>query len=659
MCGVCGIYTTSSSRDHEENIIRMVHSIRHRGPDDMGWETIEGRGGERVYLGNTRLSVIDTSPLGHQPMTSKDGSLSIVYNGEIYNFPEIKKILAERGHSFRSGTDTEVLLNAYLEWGTDALNLLNGMFAFAVWDRRRCELVIARDRLGIKPLYYSVHEGTITFASEIKALLTCDYMDQEIDPSGLADYLSYQFTLTPRTIFSNIKKLRPGTFMRLKEGKLSTHTYWTMKDIERDVSPLKKEDCEEALLMLLRESVRKRLISDVPLGVFLSGGLDSSLVVGLMAEATGGKIKTFSMGFPSRGEEAYNELEYARRVARYFDTDHHEHIAKPQDIEKEIEKIAYHFDEPFGGGLHTYFISALARRHVTVVLSGLGGDELFAGYEWNRMAKIIHSYKHIPGIIRRGIIEPALSPFPEKPLAGGLIQKMKKLIRYDRTDPVSWYPLWISVFHPEKVNELLDNGYCQSHSGIDHRSPFGEYMDEVSEWNYQDRLLYLQLKTTMLDDFLNYTDKMSMAHSLECRVPYLDHELVEYSMSIPFRFKMKGLIGKHILRRCAKNILPEDIVARKKQGFLMPIDVWMRGDMKPLVLDCLLGKRACCDGMLNRKSVEKILEEFFDQGKPLARHVWSLFTFTLWREVFLNRNRTFSKSLDAHGKVIQNDRLTQ
>jgi len=638
MCGICGIYTTSAVRDHRDSVARMVGALKHRGPDDAGWEVREGSEGERVYLGNARLSVIDTSPLGHQPMTSGDGNITVVFNGEIYNHPDIREILLKKGHSFRSSSDTEVLLNAYLEWGTGALELFNGMFVFAAWDRRTDELFVARDRLGIKPLYFSFRDGNFFFASEIKALFSCDLVEPRIDPGGLAEFLSYQFTLTPGTIFADIRKLAPGSYIKVRRGKLTHGTYWALKDIEHDGISLNIQDIEETLMMMIREAVRKRLVSDVPLGVFLSGGLDSSIITGLMAEMTGRRIKTFSMGFPAEGEESYNELKYARKVARHFDTDHHEYTARPEDIEREIENIAYHFDEPFGGGLHTYFISELARKNVTVVLSGLGGDELFAGYEWNRLEKITQLYGRIPAFLRRGMIGRIMAPLPFEPLKGNLIHKIKKLSVFDRVDPSERYPLWISVFDPQAIKGLVENRYAGRDIGLsDPTGRFREHAEEVPSWNHQDKLLYLQITTTMLDDFLNYTDKMSMAHSLECRVPFLDHEFVQFALNIPFRYKMKGLTGKHILKRCARKMLPADIIDRPKQGFIMPFDIWMRGKLKPLVLDCLLGTRGGGDEILNTESIKRVTTDFFDRGLPLARQVWSLFTFKLWMDVFERR----------------------
>jgi asparagine synthase (glutamine-hydrolysing) len=622
----------------------MVESLKHRGPDDDGWEVMTGAQGERIYLGSTRLSVIDTSPHGHQPMISEDGELALVYNGEIYNFPDIKSMLVRKGYGFRSGTDTEVLLHAYREWGAGALDLLKGMFAFAVWDGRNGKLFLARDRLGKKPLYYTAKGGTFAFASEIKALLAVGLIERKIDPAGLADFLTFQFTVAPRTIFSDVRKVEPGTTLTVKDGTIRGSIYWSLKNIEPPRNPLPIEHYEEGLEIRLREAVKRRLISDVPLGVFLSGGLDSSLIVGLMAEMTGERVKTFSMGFLSEREEAFNELQHARKVARHFDTDHHEHIGSPEDIEGEVEKIAYHFDEPFGGGLHTYFVSCLARKHVTVALSGLGGDELFAGYEWNRMAKVIGLYRRTPRPLRRYLVEPTLAHLRSSNLSGGYLQKLKKLFLYANIDSREWYPLWISVFHPENVRDLVSRGYANSLEGYDPCAGFRAHWNGVASSDPQDRLLYLQIRTTMLDDFLNYTDRMSMAHSLECRVPYLDHELVEFSMGIPFAYKMRWLAGKHILRRFARKILPRDIVERKKQPFLLPLDVWMRGRLKPLVLDLLLGSRGASDDILDREKVKTLAGDFFDRGMPFARQVWSLFTLKLWEEVFLTRREAETRA---------------
>lgn len=631
----------------------MVTSLAHRGPDDYGWEILTGGSGEQILLGNTRLSVIDTSPLGHQPMTSPEGDLTLVYNGEIYNFTDIRSLLVQKGYRFRSGTDTEVLLCAYREWGARALDLLVGMFAFAIWDGRRRELFLARDRLGKKPLYYTQRGGSFAFASEIKALIAADLIERKIDLAGLADFLVYQYTVSPRTIFADVRKLPPGTCLTVKDGAMRITPYWDLSVTEPAKDRLPIEHYEEGLEVRLREAVRRRLVSDVPLGAFLSGGLDSSLIVGLMAQVSGERIKTFSMGFPSRGEEAYNELAFARTVALHFGTDHHEYIATPDDIEREIEKIAYYFDEPFGGGLHTYFISSLARKHVTVALSGLGGDELFAGYEWSRMAKVIDLYRRAPRTLRHYLIDPALSSLGSNNRSGGFLQKLVKLSRYANTDSRDWYPFWISVFHPESVTEVLSRGAAKTLEGYDPRAGFRQHWGDAAPRGCQDRLLYLQMRTTMLDDFLNYTDKMSMAHSLECRVPYLDHELVEFAAGIPFEYKMRGLEGKRILRLCARRILPGDIVQRKKQPFLMPLDVWMRGRLKPLVLDVLFETRGASDDLLDRQKVRALADAFFVRGMPFARQIWSLFTLRLWEGVFLRRGEEHTGKERAHGKICE------
>ncbi len=653
MCGVCGIYTIEFREGREDDMSLMVECLEHRGPDDAGWVTLEGSSGEMVSLGNTRLSVIDAGPLGHQPMATPDGSAWIVYNGEIYNFPEIRERLAKSGCRFVSGTDTEVLLHAYRRWGMEALDLLNGMFTFAIWDTVGDELFIARDRMGIKPLYYSVVDGTVTFASEIKAIVSSG-VSPEVDPAGLADFLAYQYIPAPRTIFRDIRKLEPGTFLSVRRGNVVQHTYWSPAGNERPGRRLRPEIYEEGLDLLLTDAVRKRLISDVPLGAFLSGGIDSSLIVGIMAELAGTKVRTFSMGFLSEGEEPYNEIAYARSVADYFCTDHHEHIAHPRDILHEIEDIAWHFDEPFGGGLHTYFLAGLARRHVTVALSGLGGDELFAGYEWNRLARMVELYGRVPGVLRRQVLERLLSPFPPRPLSGGLVQKLKKAARFHRMDPRHWYPFWISVFEPDRIDEILNRNYALAAAGHDPLAAFRSAWDGAPSPLKQDRLLFQQIRTTMLDDFLNYTDKMTMAHSLECRVPFLDHRLVEFALGIPFELKMRRLDGKQILKRYARKRLPDEIIDRPKQGFIMPLDVWMRGDLKPLVLDHLLGERARNWDMLDMETVQELARGFFEQGEPLGRHIWSLFTFALWRNVFFEHLPARKSQGDIHGEIYQN-----
>lgn len=654
MCGVCGIYSTTFREGSERDISRMVNCMKHRGPDDAGWITLAGSRGEQVSIGNTRLSVIDTSPLGHQPMSAWDGRTWIAYNGEIYNFQEIRKRLSKKGCTFTSGTDTEVLLSAYREWGMGALDILNGMFAFAIWDAGEGELIIGRDRMGIKPLYYAHKNGTVAFASEIKALVSTDIVGSDIDPAGLADFLAYQYIPTPRTMFRDIRKLEPGTFLSVRGGRIAQHSYWSLREADRPVRTLPSEVYEEGLDLLLTDAVRKRLISDVPLGAFLSGGVDSSLIVGIMAKLAGAKIKTFSMGFLSEGEEPYNEIAYARRVAEHFGTDHYEYIARPVDIQHEIEKIAYHFDEPFGGGLHTFFLSLLARRHVTVVLSGLGGDELFAGYEWNRLAKMVSAYGRIPSWLRSHVIDRIHALFPSRPLAGGLMQKLKKASRFERMNPGDRYPFWISVFEPDRIDDVLNKNYALAVGAHDPLTAFRSAWDSAPAGSDQERLLYQQIRTTMLDDFLNYTDKMTMAHSLECRVPFLDHRLVEFAMGVPFELKMKRLTGKHILKRYARRFLPDEVVDRPKQGFIMPLDIWMRGPLKTLIMDHLHGERARNWDVLNMEYVQKLTRAFFDEGEPLGRHIWSLFTFSLWRNAFFEHLPAGKSSGDIHGEIYQN-----
>ena len=629
MCGICGqVLFDPEARVDPAELRRMTEAIIHRGPDSDGYYLKD-----TVGLGMRRLRIIDLET-GEQPIANEDGSLWIVFNGEIYNYVELRPELEARGHVFRTRSDTETILHLYEDYGPKCLEHLNGMYAFAIWDRRRRELFIARDRLGIKPLFYAVQPGRrLIFGSEIKSLLQTD-ISREPDYLGLHDYLSLFYVPTPRSAFKEIHKLPPGHWLRCRaDGTVQIERYWDVPFPTEGTGPRSERQPRaayvEQIRHLLRESVRRQLRSDVPLGVFLSGGLDSTSVVAFMSELLDQPVRTFSIGFQ---EPSYNELPEARLVAQAFETEHHELVVEPDLIDL-IPKIVLHFDEPFAdySAIPTYLVSQMARQEVTVVLSGDGGDELFAGYQTHYAYRVARLYRLLPRLLRDRVIAPLVKRLPTSTDRISFDFMAKRFVTGAHL-PFERGHYWWKVILNEDEKRGLYAADLFHQVQRDSYEVFAPYFDAVRGAHPLNQLLYVDTHTFLLDDGLVKVDRMSMAHSLEVRVPLLDHELVEYLAQVPPTLKSSGLNTKSLLRDVVRPLLPPTIVKGKKKGFTPPLPVWLKNDLRDFVQDTLSPARIRDMGLLRPEAVSQILDDHFAGRRDNNRPIWTILCFVLWHE---------------------------
>jgi asparagine synthase (glutamine-hydrolysing) len=630
MCGIAGfidLWDVRPARDEEQRaaiLDRMCRIIRHRGPDDQGVMIKPG-----VALGMRRLSIIDLVS-GDQPISGEDGSITIVFNGEIYNFLELKPQLEARGHKFKTHSDTEAIVHAYEEFGPDCLNDLRGMFALAIWDDRARRLFIARDRAGKKPLYYTVTpNGTLVYGSELKSLLEHPDVRGELDVKALDAYLVLGYVPDPLSIFRHIHKLPPGHYLTFADGKVSVKQYW---DFEFETNESRSEDDYlEELRALLDESVRLRLISDVPLGAFLSGGIDSSTVVAIMARHMGQPVKTFSIGFH---EDSYNELKYARLTAEKFGTDHHEFFVTP-DICSVVDELVWHFDEPFAdsSAIPTYMVSKLARDHVTVILSGDGGDELFAGYTRYVVDRKREGFRFLPKQLREGVMRPLSERLPHATWGRNYLHNVS-------LDPISRYLDSVSIFTSLNRKSLYTSEFTQQLGSTNYVSKlFQEVAGKITNDEPLDRLLYLDSKTYLPGDILTKVDRMSMAVSLEARAPLLDHKLIDFVTKIPASLKLAGLETKYLLKKAVQDLVPSEILNRPKQGFGVPIQEWINQQLRSRLRETLTESRTRQRGYLDSRYVGVLLDEHERGRRDHSMRLWSLFMLELWQRQFLDERR--------------------
>ena len=626
MCGICGIVLDRENQTVDTDTLHLMNStLTHRGPDDEGMFLHKN-----VGLAARRLSIIDVTG-GHQPIHNEDKSVWVVFNGEIYNFQELRDRLTKNGHSFYTQTDSEVIVHLYEEYGLECVNQLTGMFAFALWDVKQKTLLLSRDRLGIKPLYYYHKNGHFLFASELKALLQHPIVGREIDIKGLDCYFTYGYIPAPHTIFKDIFKLKPATIMTVRQADLLEQTYWELDYTDKLNGTI--DELGEELLLRLGDSVRRHLISDVPLGAFLSGGLDSSTIVALMSEEIREPVKTFSLGY----EGHRDELSYARLVAKHLVTDHHEFVVSPNMAEF-LPALVWSQDEPFfdNSMLPTYLVSQLAKEHVTVALSGDGGDELLGGYEWTRRYQFIQYYNQIPQKLRSVTMKLLLGQHFVPAYESDILNKFKRFLHdsalsledgFARRTTVS-AQFREQLYSEEFKKELLP------YNAIDIQKQFfaqARVADDREKMLYVDTMLYLP------DDCLFKVDRMSMANSLEVRVPFLDHHLVEFASRLPFPFKLAGVTTKMILKKAMANRLPKAILQQRKQGFTLPISEWLRGDLGNLVSDIILGEQSTKRGFLNPKYLRSMLETHRNGHHDLAHRVWAVFTFEIWARLYLDQ----------------------
>jgi asparagine synthase (glutamine-hydrolysing) len=628
MCGIFGIRSDNPDRfNHAE---KQLATIRHRGPDETGTWTREG-----VFLGSCRLRIIDLLG-GHQPMRNETTGNCITFNGELYNYLDLRPELQAKGRSFRTQSDTEVVLQAYEEWGPECLRRFNGMFAFALWDERNQLLFVARDRIGEKPLYYYTGTDRLVFASEIKSILADRSIPREVNPRGLANYLAFGHSLAPDTMYKHIQKLLPGHYLVSHGGKIEIAQYWDAGDEPQIVGQelTSEEECAERILDLLDDSVRRRMVADVPVGAFLSGGVDSSAVVGLMRRHATGKVKTFSLGFTAGG--AYDELSDARRVAGYFETEHHELIVDHFDMVRTLERLVYHFDEPFSdpANFPVYLLSEFAKKQVTVVLTGEGGDELFGGYRRYVAEQAAPLFQSLPEAVTTGFLPGVLKTIPR-------LRRTKRIFNTLRMrEPALRYAAWQEVFSAEMRKELLEPAISSEMGDYDPVWPYRRYyhpsLNGGKSADHINRLMYVDLKTWLPDAYLEKLDKATMAFGLEGRLPFLDYRLVELAAQIPSSLKIRGLATKRILKTALRELLPSAVLRKRKQGFAVPTDPWFRGELKTYVFETLLDNRARRRGYFNFPYIEKLYRLHSDGKEVHDAQLWTLLNFELWNRIFID-----------------------
>lgn len=630
MCGIAGfidLWGSSGGRVENERarvLENMCRVIRHRGPDDQGVLVIPG-----VALGMRRLSIIDLAG-GHQPISGEDGAVTIVFNGEIYNYRELQADLQARGHQFKTNSDTESIVHAYEEYGAACVDRLRGMFALAIWDNTNKKLFIARDRVGKKPLYYTVTTtGSLVFASELKSLLEHPDVERRINKHALDAYFSLGYVPEPLCIFENVEKLPPGHHLTFSNGRLTVERYWDF-DYPTNGNGHRQSDYVEELRSLLDEAVRIRLVSDVPLGAFLSGGVDSSTVVALMARNLDQPVKTFSIGFH---EDSYNELQYARLTAQRFGTEHHEFFVTPEICDV-VDDLVWHFDEPFAdsSAIPTYIVSKLAREHVTVVLTGDGGDELFAGYTRYVTERRRSKFDALPRGFRKGLLRPISRQLPHTAWGRNYLHNLS-------LNPISRYLDSVSVFSQlGKASLYSDDFIGQLGNGSQLDSYFSELSGNVTSHSSLDSLLYIDSKTYLPGDILTKVDRMSMAVSLEARVPLLDHKLIEFATRIPSGLKMVGSQTKHLFKQAVADLVPAEILRRSKQGFGVPIQQWINEQLSDRIRDTLRDTRTTQRGYVSQKYVELLLAEHERGRRDHAMALWSLLMLELWHRRYVDRS---------------------
>jgi asparagine synthase (glutamine-hydrolysing) len=632
---MCGIFGVVSSNIDRQQLEASTNTLKHRGPDDSGLFV-----GEGVSLGHRRLSIIDLEG-GHQPIFNEDGSKCIIFNGEIYNFMELRDQLLFKRHKFSTRSDTETILHAYEEWGDSCVEHFRGMFAFAIWDSKEKTLFLARDRLGIKPLFYGEHNGSFYLASEMKAILAMPDFPREIDEVALTNYFTLSYIPAPLTIFKNIRKLLPGHTLTLKDGKISVRKYWDLRFVpDRG----KGEDYFiQGLMELLQEAVKIRLISEVPLGAFLSGGIDSSTVLALMSRASESPAKTFSIGFGGDIGGYLDERKYAKLVAERYGADHEEYEVLPSP-EGLVEKIVRAFDEPFAddSAIPSFFICKIARENVTVALSGLGGDEDFAGYERYLGFRLSQEYKKVPSFFREGLIRGFVENLHERSDGHYTINHMKRFVRSCSLQPDLTYLGYVS-----KMNSNIKSSFFSDPERFEKhfqscRDLVLSYFNSSDISNGSDslnRAFYCDIKTYLPEDILAVTDRMSMYHALEVRVPFLDHKFMEFCATIPPEMKMKWFRKKYLLKKAVRNLLPGPVIHHRKQGFASPMAQWLKTDLKPYVLETLSENNLKKHGYLNLKTVQTVFEEHLSGKEIHDTLIWSMVIFQTWFDLYMEQNR--------------------
>lgn len=624
MCGICGVVNLTNDRAVDEGVLRtMNRSLIHRGPDDEGIY-LDAQAGLAVR----RLSIIDLNT-GHQPIANETGEIWVVYNGEIYNYVEIRKDLERQGHIFKTHSDTEIIVHAYETYGEDCVQRFNGMFALAVWDSRRKQLFLARDRLGIKPLFYWADHRKLVFGSELKAVIAHPEVPHRMNLGALDHYLSLEYIPGPNTIFQGVQKLPPAHTLIFGPDRIKLTQYWDIP-----VDPINEDvhTCAEKLSGLIEDAVRIRLMSDVPLGATLSGGMDSSTIVGFMSQQVTEPVQTFSIGFE---DDSYNELPDAELVSEHFSTCHHSEILRPE-IASLVENLVLHQDEPFADTsiFPSYLVSKLASRNVKVVLSGDGGDEVFAGYDTYLAEKLSRYYQWLPQPVWRKVF-PAMAAFlPPQPAKKGLVNRLKRLAEGNIQPPSLHHARWMVFMSEAEKARIYQPGLKASLDGDTTHALIEMLFRQASQFDLLSQQQYVDLKTYLVDDILTKIDRMSMAVSLEARVPLLDHRIVEFALNLPPDYKIKGNVTKVILRKAVGHMLPGQVLTKPKQGFSIPMKHWLRGPLKAMMLDLLSEDSLRRNGYFNPQVVSFWIQEHLDGVVNHSHRLWMLMVFELWQRKY-------------------------
>jgi asparagine synthase (glutamine-hydrolysing) len=629
MCGICGIVNSDPGRPVEKSILTgMNEAMSHRGPDARG-VYLNGPLG----LGHRRLSIIDLDS-GQQPMASEDESLWLVFNGEIYNFPELRRQLAQAGHVFRTRSDTEVILHAYATYGPRCVEHLNGMFAFALWDQSRRQLFLARDRVGIKPLYYACLPECFLFASELKSLLAHPEMPRNLDHQALSQYLAYEYVPSPLSIFQGVKKLPPGHTLTLANNQVTLKRYWDFSlDRSEANNPRSLAVCLAELRQTLKEAVRLELISDVPVGVLLSGGLDSSSIAAMLSALNIPKIQSFSVGFE---DPSFDESAYARLVAQQLGSEHHEIILTSQTMLELVPRLGSLLDEPLGDSsfIPTFLLSQFTRRHVKVALGGDGGDELLGGYPTMPAHMWMGVYQRfLPASLRRPLASWVLDNLPVSFNNISFDFKVRRFLQGQDLPPYNRHQLWMGSFNPQQKSRLLNQAPIPPDT--EEAEPIFQHWQDCPGKDLLNKVFYCDLKLYLEGDILAKVDRASMANSLEVRVPLLNAKLLDLSAGLARHYKVGWLTTKYLLRRAMQDLLPPAIVRRRKKGFNMPVAKWLSGPLKPLATDLLAPDRLRRHGLFNPGYVQTLLQEHLTQRQDHRKLLWTLLAFELWYEAWL------------------------
>lgn len=631
MCGICGkIYFDSQETVDAQEIQRMCDVLKHRGPDKIS--TYLHR---QIGLGHCRLSIIDLVT-GDQPMSNRRQDIRIVFNGEIYNFPELRKDLEKRGYQFVTTSDTEVIIYLYEEYGVACVRHLRGMFAFAIWDARQQRLFLARDRVGKKPLFYYLTDRSLAFASEIKSLLQDAALTPEINLTAMHHYLTYQYVPPPDTMFQHVYKLPPAHTLICEQGKIALERYWDLRYVPK--LQMDAHELTERVTELIHESVKMRMISDVPIGAFLSGGIDSSLIVALMAQYSQRPVKTFSIGFR---EKTFNELPYARLIAERYHTEHYECIVEPNAVEV-LPKLIWHFDEPFGdsSAIPTYYVAQMTSQHVKVALNGDGGDESFAGYLRYLGQRVLQYYHWLPSAVRKHVCAPLLAMcYQHRQYFPAVVQHGVRYLNYLHNlalqSPQALYASTLIIFSNERKFDLYTDDIRARFAECDSLQYMFDYLQADNTDHFTDSMLYSDVMTYLPGDLLVKMDRMAMAHSLEGRSPFLDHKLMECVAAIPPEYKLHGTQLKFLLKKIARAYLPETIISRRKQGFCIPLGEWFQHELRDMVQEAFTASSLVKDGIFRAAALQQILREHQSGAVNHQSRMWILLNLELWYRMFI------------------------